>query len=171
MHRVQHRKREERQALGYQSTMLEQKGRQGLIFQCVGTNKVDLCVLFPCSSIPPGHQSHSRIQNQTRYALLLGALSPGGTGQITPLLAEQLEGISSYLARHNLPRCQAQLAVAGSRARQELHESSRRNTARQARNHPKQTQLVPALSWGSVSLAGGKLHRQPLLLLQDGGAH
>lgn len=151
--------------------MLEQKGRQGLIFQCVGKNKVDVCILFPCSSIPPGHQSHSRMQNQTRYALLLGALSPGGTGQITPLLAEQLEGSSFYLARHNLLRWQAQLAASGSRARQELHESSRRNTARQASDHPKQTQLVSALSWGSVSLAGGKLRRQPLLLLQDGGAH
>lgn len=166
---MQHRKREERQALGYQSTMLEQKGRQGLIFQCVGKNMMDICIFFPCSSILFGHQSHSRKHNQTRYALLIEALSPAGTGLVTPLLGEQLKGISSYFARYNLPRWWAQLAVAGSQVQQQLHESSRRNTARRASNNPKQTQLVPMLSWGSVSLAGGGLCRQSPLLLQDGG--
>lgn len=80
-----------------------------------------------------------------------------GAGPAASLLAEQTEGISSYLARYNLPRRWSRLTAAGSRLRQQGHESNGENTARRASDNPKQNQLVPVPAQGSASHAAGRL--------------
>lgn len=67
--------------------------------------------------------------------------------------------MSSYLDRYNLSRLWAQSTAAGSQAKQQLHQSSRRNAARRAGDNLKQTRksasLAVRVSAGSFPVAVG----------------